>query len=139
MPPGWNGVKLIIILLNIPCMIPHTVWHSKLQEKDFAECLILPTVDEDVDAGVEDEQEVGDDGHHLAPGWPGVYVYSPLRCQVKHLERKMCGFEKKQTKLIYLFVTKPFKNGFVRGAFKKKKMSQKVEKVHNFLDPPPLP
>ena len=25
---------------------------------------------------------------------------------------------------------------YVRGAFKKK-MSQKVEKVHNFLDPPP--
>ena len=83
-------------------MIPHTVWHSKLQEKNFAECLILPTVDEDVDAGVEDEQEVGDDGHHLAPGWPGVYVYSPLRCQVKHLERKMLSA--KQTLVKYLIV-----------------------------------
>ena len=29
-------------------------------------------------------------------------------------------------------------NNRIRGAIKKK-MSQKVEKVHNFLDPPPLP
>ena len=73
-------------------MIPNTVWHSKLQEKNFAECLILPTVDEDVDAGVEDEQEVGDDRDHLAPGWPGVDVYSPLRCQVKHLKVTKTSF-----------------------------------------------
>ena len=48
-------------------MINQMVQHSKFGEKSIHECLVLPTVDEDVNAGVKDQEDGGDDGHHLTP------------------------------------------------------------------------
>ena len=44
-------------------------WSVELQhpEQDQAELVVLPAVDDDVGAGVQDQEQVGDAGQYLGP------------------------------------------------------------------------
>ena len=66
--------------------IAHTIRDSKFVEEKLPENLVLPAVDDDVDAGVEDQQDGGDDGHHLTPCMPGGDFHCPFYRQVENLK-----------------------------------------------------
>ena len=66
--------------------IANTIRDSKFVEEKLPESLVLPAVDDDVDAGVEDEQDGGDDGHHLTPCRPGGDLHCPFYRQVENLK-----------------------------------------------------
>ena len=65
--------------------IANTTRKSKFVEKNLPESFVLPAVDDDVDAGVEDQQDGGDDGHHLTPCRPGGDLHCPFHCQMENL------------------------------------------------------
>ena len=48
-------------------LIELTIWHPQLGHEDLPELLVLPAVHQQVGAGVEDEQQVGDLGHKVTP------------------------------------------------------------------------
>ena len=70
--------------------IANTTRKSKFVEKNLPESFVLPAVDDDVDAGAEDQQDGGDDGHHLTPGRPWGDLHCPFHCQVENLQHVNC-------------------------------------------------
>ena len=65
--------------------IANTFRYIQLNKENLPERIVLTAVDDDVDAGVEDQQDVGDDGHHLTPCRPGGDLHCPFHCQMENL------------------------------------------------------
>ena len=55
--------------------------------EDRPELVAEDAVDEDVDGGVEDEEEVGEEGEDLAPHWPVVQSLRPVDQEQTDLQR----------------------------------------------------
>jgi hypothetical protein len=51
----------------IPNIFIIIIRHSKLVQENLLESLVLPAVDDDVEAGVEHQQDGRESGHHLTP------------------------------------------------------------------------
>ena len=53
------------------------MFHGSVQlqhpEQDQAELVVLPAVDDDVDAGVQDKEQVGDAGQYFGPNMDLLY------------------------------------------------------------------